>query len=123
MTAPRRLTLSAVILFLLAPALLAQSARDQTLSLQIALEREGFSPGVLDAKTGRKTTIALTEFQQSRGLSPTGQPDPSTTSALALQNPTIPHTITPADLHELTGPNPKGWIAKSKVQKLGYETN
>src|SRR5882724_168799 len=44
----------------------------QTLQLQIALEREGFSPGILDAKTGPKVLLATNEFQRRNAPNVTG---------------------------------------------------
>src|SRR4051812_27333237 len=79
----------ASVLFLL---IFASSARAdilnpttfQTLQLQIALDREGFSPGILDGKIGPKCALAKAEFAKRFDLSETaslsalqiGQRDP-----------------------------------------------
>jgi len=53
------------------------------LAWQIALERCGYSPGVLDGKPKAKTAIATREFQRANGLAATGSLDASTVQALA----------------------------------------
>lgn len=92
------------------------------LRLQIALERECFSPGVLDGRTGPKTALALAEFQRVRGLPATGKLDESTAATLRLttDSPLTSHVITAGDLAKVTGPTPKSWVAKSKLKSLGY---
>lgn len=50
------------------PALLRQ-----IVAWQVALERAGFSPGVIDGKPGPKTLLALRELQRARGQAITGQ--------------------------------------------------
>lgn len=101
----------------------ASLPRDLRISLawQIALERAGFSPGLVDGKPGAKTTLATTEFQRSRGLPVTGKLD--TTTAAALLNPPVSllttRTLTEADA-KLVTPNPTDWNRKAKMPFLGY---
>ena len=58
---------------------------DDTLSMlqtQVILDRAGFSPGVIDGKSGQTLKLAIREFQTANGLEATGNADPSTTDAL-----------------------------------------
>src|SRR5918994_1557187 len=51
------------------------------LSLQVALDRAGFSPGEIDATTGTNTERALRAFQRARKLPETGVVDNGTRAA------------------------------------------
>lgn len=95
----------------------------ENLSWQIALERVGFSPGILDGAIGRKTQMATREFQRVRGLPITGRLDPATRSVLRPQphQAVTTYTVTPADLQQV-GPVPSDWIARSKLAELKYES-
>lgn len=94
------------------------------LALQIALEREGFSPGLIDGQTGPKTTLALKTFQQARGLRVSGVLDYPTTEALKVNEvqPLSTYVVTAEDASKVTGALPKSWYAKAKMPYLGYET-
>lgn len=52
------------------------------LQAQVALDRAGFSPGVLDGKPGQSFTMALRGFQQANRLPETGEYDQKTAVAL-----------------------------------------
>ncbi len=52
------------------------------LGAQIALDRLGFSPGVIDGKTGQSFTLALRGFQTAQKLPVTGEADDATLKAL-----------------------------------------
>jgi hypothetical protein len=74
------------------------------LAWQIALERVGFSPGVIDGSIGKKTELATREFQRVRGLPPTGRLD--VPPGRSRSRPTMPSPRTRwADLAEV-GPVP-----------------
>ncbi len=95
----------------------------EAVAWQAALDRAMFSPGVIDGAWGIKSQRAMREFQASRGLRVTGQPDTVTWAAL---NPDakpalIAYTITQADIADV-GPWPEGWVEKSKVERLGYKS-
>ena len=89
---------------------------------QVALDRVGFSPGLVDGRLGPKTTIATQEFQRVHGLPMTGQLDEATVRELEVDpdNAFGKYTLTAADLDEV-GPVPKSWLEKSKLHKLGHE--
>jgi lipoprotein-anchoring transpeptidase ErfK/SrfK len=92
------------------------------LAWQIALERVGFSPGVIDGGIGRKTELATREFQRVRGLSITGKLDAATAAALGVDTGGVVTSYTvQADDHTQIGPLPKSWLEKSRLSRLGYE--
>ena len=62
----------------------------EMLSVQLALDRLGFSPGVLDGKNGESLKLALKGFQKANGLEETGALDEATMAALAKANVTAP---------------------------------
>ncbi len=53
------------------------------LHLQVVLSKLGFSPGVLDGKSGESLDDALRGFQEARGLPKSGKLDQATQAALA----------------------------------------
>lgn len=91
------------------------------LAWQIALDRVGFSGGILDGKVGPKGKLATREFQHARGLPATGALDPRTAEALGVapDRALAPYTVTAADL-ALVGPLPTTWPEKSKQDRLPY---
>jgi lipoprotein-anchoring transpeptidase ErfK/SrfK len=93
----------------------------ERLAWQIALDRVGYSPGVIDAKCGGKTEAATREYQRARGLAVTGILDAPTAAALdvAPGRALTTYTIRAADLAEL-GPHPRKWADKAKLDRLAY---
>jgi peptidoglycan hydrolase-like protein with peptidoglycan-binding domain len=53
---------------------------------QERLMSEGFNPGPVDGRLGQQTRQGLMDFQQSKGLEPSGQLDPLTIAALGLDS-------------------------------------
>lgn len=93
------------------------------LAWQIALERVGFSPGVIDGGIGRKTELATREFQRVRGLPITGKLDTATAAALGVDAGSAVTSYTvQADDHAQIGPLPKSWLEKSRLPRLGYDS-
>ena len=92
------------------------------LAWQIALDAAGFSPGIIDGKTGRKTETATREYQRANGLSATGILDNPTAAALGWDPRTAQttYTVQPGDLNEIGGPLPKDWNAKARLTRLAY---
>ncbi|MEP7348778.1 MAG: L,D-transpeptidase family protein [Sphingorhabdus sp.] len=72
-----------------APPLDASLAMMQT---QVVLEQLGFSPGVIDGKSGQSLTLALKGFQEANGLKTTGELDTETTEKLR-QWQSVPATL------------------------------
>jgi len=95
----------------------------QRLAWQIALDRAGFSPGILDGKAGPKMTLATRELQRARELPITGTLDEGTKAALGADPEKVVATCTvqQADLEQV-GPAPKDWLERSKLKRLGYES-
>jgi len=93
------------------------------LAWQIALERAGFSPGILDGVIGRKTELATQEFQRVRDLPMTGQLDAATLAALGVDpaGALTTYTVQPTDSAQV-GPVPQDWVEKSRLPRLGYES-
>lgn len=60
----------------------AETPKSEAMAVQVALDRAGFSPGIIDGRAGQQTTTALSLFQQARGLAVTGTLDQATRSAL-----------------------------------------
>lgn len=95
------------------------------MQLQVALDRLGFSPGVIDGKMGLSTTNALKGFQEAKGLKATGEPDAETKAALAEWD-AIPATrvvTIPASYVEAAfAPLPEKAAEQAKLASMGYET-
>jgi len=89
----------------------------QTLQLQIALEREGFSPGILDAKTGPKVLLATNEFQRRNAPNVTGTLE---VLSIGTRNPAQEYTISAQDISQVVGTIPTDWNLKAKMLFLGY---
>ncbi|MFQ5429967.1 MAG: L,D-transpeptidase family protein [Phycisphaerae bacterium] len=97
------------------------ASRREVLAWQVALDRAGFSPGLIDAKAGPKTRAGLTAFQRAAGLPPTGAFDRETREALGLGDlPVVRRYVLTEDDLQLVGPCPEDWIAKSKARWLGF---
>jgi lipoprotein-anchoring transpeptidase ErfK/SrfK len=62
---------------------IADSEARPQMQLQVVLDRQGFGPGVIDGTMRRPTRNALKGFQEANGLSPSGELDEATRSALA----------------------------------------
>jgi lipoprotein-anchoring transpeptidase ErfK/SrfK len=94
------------------------------LGFQVLLDRQGFSPGQIDGKSGANFRKALTAFQESKKLTSSGQPDCDTWKALGADSATITdYTVTEADVK---GPFEKQIPAKlveqAKLESLGYRS-
>lgn len=100
----------------------AESVLRRNVAWQIALERVGYSPGLIDGRVGGKTELATREFQRVHGLPITGRLDKATAEALKVQPDKAfgRYVVTEDDLNEI-GPSPTSWIAKSKLDRLGHE--
>lgn len=101
------------------PAAIPYSEHD--LLRQVALDRAGFSPGLIDGKPGRKTAAALRAFQQARGLPVTGQFDTATDATLGVSGlqPFASYTISDDDARQI-GVVPKDWNAKAALKRLKF---
>jgi lipoprotein-anchoring transpeptidase ErfK/SrfK len=104
-----------------APAASAADAR-QMLAVQVALDRAGFSPGEIDGRGGPKTRLALSQFQKSASLQPTGVVNEETLGALrAPAEPILNYTITPQDVAgPFIGKMPGDMMESAKLPALNY---
>ncbi|MBN2563566.1 MAG: murein L,D-transpeptidase [Phycisphaerae bacterium] len=93
----------------------------QAVAWQAALDRAGFSPGIIDGIVGPKTRMAFRAFQAHAGLSATGKPDAATEAALGVDSePAVrQYALTAADAAQV-GPHPRDWLGKSRMKRLGY---
>ncbi|WP_157217847.1 L,D-transpeptidase family protein [Flavisphingomonas formosensis] len=98
----------------------------RVLHLQVILDRLGFSPGVIDGKTGAMLTRAVRGLQLARGLPASGTLDEKTTAYLQQFRDTpgtIEISLTQADMAgPYQGPIPKSEAAQAKLPALGYST-
>jgi lipoprotein-anchoring transpeptidase ErfK/SrfK len=98
-----------------------QSPLRVRLAWQIALDRSGFSGGIIDGKIGPKVELATREFQRAHGLEATGVLDAATATALSADpdKALTTYTVTAADL-EKVGTLPKEWAEKAALSWLPY---
>jgi len=95
------------------------------MQLQVALDRQGFGPGVIDGKMGLSTENALTGFQEARGLTVSGKLDQATQAALSEYD-SLPATRVvrvPDSWSSLTfTPMPDDPAEQAKMKRLGYNS-
>jgi lipoprotein-anchoring transpeptidase ErfK/SrfK len=98
-------------------------SRKEMLAWQIALERKGFSPGLVDGIVGPKTVLATRAFQTSCDLPVTGEIDPLTAKTLEVDTLTAveSYPIKAEDL-ALVGYCPPDWLERSRRSRLLYPT-
>lgn len=99
----------------------------EALAAQVMLDRAGFSPGEIDGKPGANLKRALTAFQSSRHLTPSGAMDEATWQRLQQdggnQPPLTNYTITSDDvLGPFTPDIPTDLMEQSKLAALDYRS-
>jgi lipoprotein-anchoring transpeptidase ErfK/SrfK len=80
----------------------------QTLALQVALDRAGFSPGEIDAAPGRNTDEALGAYRAANGGADPSAP-PLTTYTISEEDVAGPFAAIPEEMRD-----------KAKLPSLGY---
>ena len=92
---------------------------------QVLLDRQGFSPGQIDGKTGANFSHALSALQTDKKLQSTGRPDCETWKALGADSaePTITsYTITDEDVKGPFEKIPAKAADQAKLEALGYQS-
>jgi lipoprotein-anchoring transpeptidase ErfK/SrfK len=118
---PTRVQLKPLVVGHQAPGDFPRPVRD-VFEAQVALARRGISPGSLDAALGSQTRAAISVFQETQNLPPTGLLDTNTRAKLMLDAPLLTtYIVTTNDLARLQ-PIGKTWLAKSEQSALDYET-
>jgi lipoprotein-anchoring transpeptidase ErfK/SrfK len=104
-----------------APAL----ACGNLIGFQVLLDRQGFSPGQIDGRTGVNFSHTLSALQAARKLTPTGKPDCDTWKALGADTaePTVTtYTLTDEDVNGPFEKIPPKLADQAKLDGLGYQT-
>lgn len=100
---------------------------DETLTVQVMLDRAGFSPGEIDGRAGANLRRAIAAFQRTKGLGESGQVDEETrrqlTEATGNQPTLIEYVVREADVAGPFTPNiPADLVAQSKLERLNYQS-
>jgi len=97
---------------------------DQIMHQQVLLDRLGFTPGVIDGRPGASLRLALSGFQEARGVAPTGEVDAATApllDAYATTPAVIEVALQPQDFAgPFVGPLPKDPAQQAKLPAMGY---
>jgi lipoprotein-anchoring transpeptidase ErfK/SrfK len=96
------------------------------LRAQILLDRNNYSPGVIDGRWGKNSEIAVWWFQRSNGLQPTGELTRETYQLLASRSGAgellRQYAVTAADATGPFTPIPEDVYEQAKLDCLCYET-
>jgi lipoprotein-anchoring transpeptidase ErfK/SrfK/murein DD-endopeptidase MepM/ murein hydrolase activator NlpD len=97
----------------------------QSLTVQVLLDRQNYSPGEIDASLGTNTRRALNEFEKNHNLPLTekGQPGEETLKALAPEpvEALTEYTITADDVRgPFVDSIPKEFLDQAKLKSLSY---
>lgn len=92
------------------------------LDAQIALARKGISVGTIDGAAGENMKRALLAYQIHNSLPVSGELDAETKAALLVEEPLfIDYAVSEDDLGRIMKV-PESWLAKSKVDRLDFES-
>lgn len=97
-------------------------AISNTTELQIALARNGFSPGSIDGKIGSQTKLALLAYQSAHGLALTGVFDIETDKSLRIADPIYAKVeLTESDFAKVA-PKPSSWVERGQLNAMRYNS-
>jgi lipoprotein-anchoring transpeptidase ErfK/SrfK len=95
-----------------APAASPSAVRTEGIALQVALDRAGFSSGVIDGRLGTNTKRAIDAYRQEHGR----EPEPAA-------EPLLTYRITAADVAgPFSSDIPRDLIAQSRLPALSYSS-
>ncbi|WPJ96185.1 L,D-transpeptidase [Coraliomargarita algicola] len=93
-----------------------------TLELQMALARPGFSPGSIDGSIGTQTRQALSAYQLAHQLHPSGEFDHATQATLKITEPIYARvTLTASDFAAIDPP-PVSWRERGNRTRMAYHS-
>ncbi len=99
---------------------LSRRSFDQTLRLQVELDRLGFSPGCIDGRWGLQTVEALRAWERQQGLPDRGVWDEAVSNRFAgVTNHLTKYVVTTNDLQDLA-PVPEGWPERAAMKTMGF---
>ena len=90
--------------------------------LQIALIRNGFSPGSIDGLLGSQTRSALRAYQRRHDLQPSGELDPDTTDTLRIEDPCNAWLELDASDFQAIAPKPATWKEREFLDHMHYNS-
>lgn len=93
-----------------------------TTELQIALAREGFSPGSIDGKTGGQTQLALVAYQTAKQLPVSGTLDLATAESLLIEDPVFVRVELTTNDFKKIAPKPASWLERGQVEQMAYNS-
>ncbi|MFQ3224819.1 MAG: lipoprotein-anchoring transpeptidase ErfK/SrfK [Lentimonas sp.] len=103
------------------PITTARAILDTT-ELQIALAREGFSPGSIDGSSGTQTKRALLAYQTAHDLPQTGTFDEATAQLLRIEDPVLIQRIIGQEDFANVAPKPQSWRARGQLDKMRFNS-
>lgn len=93
-----------------------------TTELQIALAREGFSPGSIDGASGSQTRRALLAYQTVQGVPLTGVFDADTAQFLKIEEPVFTTRQLNTGDFVAIDPKPQSWRARGELDQMRYNS-
>ena len=93
-----------------------------TTELQIALAREGFSPGSIDGASGSQTKRALLAYQTAHDLPQTGSFDEATAQLLRIEDPVFTQRQLRLEDFTQVAPKPQSWRARGQLDNMRFNS-